>query len=46
MGKRVRQKQLNIYTQVLEMLFGDNTGLELTLFLYDGSKMEIKIFNN
>ena len=46
MEKRVRQKQLNIYAQVLEMLFSENTALELSLFLYDGSKMDVKIYNN
>lgn len=46
MEKRVRQKQLNIYAQVLEMLFNDNATLELSLFLFDGSKMNVKIYSN
>lgn len=46
MEKRVRQKQLNIYAQVLEMLFSENSTLELNLFLFDGSKIEIKIYSN
>lgn len=46
MEKRVRQKQLNIYAQVLEMLFADKATLELSLFLFDGSKLEVKIFTN
>lgn len=46
MQKKVRQKQLNIYAQVLEMLFSDNTAYEMTVFLIDGSKMEIKFYSN
>lgn len=44
--ERGKKKYLNIYAQVLELLFNDTASIELTLFLYDGSKLDVKIYNN
>lgn len=46
MEKRKLQKRLKFYARILEILFEDDFCFELDVFLYDDSKMKIKIYCN
>jgi hypothetical protein len=46
MEKRKFKKQLNLYVRIFEKLFEDDFCFEMDVYLYDNSKMTIKIYTN